>query len=454
MIEGLAGLVGMLDDGLRTAALVFFRIGAVMATLPLFGEQAISVRVRLALAVAFTLVVSPAVLPQIGPLPEDVLPWLRLALPEVITGLLFGLALRLFVLALQIAGTIAAQSTSLSQIFGGSAGADPQPAMGHVLTVSGLALLAILGFHVKAAEYLILSYQIVPAGELPGASVVAEVGVREVGHAFALAFVLSAPFLVASLIYNVTLGVINRAMPQLMVAFVGAPAITAGGLILLLLSAPIALSVWADAVGLFLDNPFRRSGPMSMTDSDDKQFEPTQKKLDDARRKGEIARSTDLITAASYGGLLLVAVSIGGDAAMGLAESFAGMLARANDLASAGPPAMGVLLSAVWEATLPWFLGPDTPCAARHPRTARPRFRAVKARTQTVAHLPHRNRETEIRTRGLVRVLQELPEALHLLCRPWHLPRRADATSHANHQPRAGNGRRGIGPAHYWPSLP
>ena len=45
-------------------------------------------------------------------------------------------------------------------------------------------------------------------------------------------------------------------MPQLMVAFVGAPAITAAGLILLFLTAPILLSVWIRALDLFLGNPF------------------------------------------------------------------------------------------------------------------------------------------------------------------------------------------------------
>jgi len=80
-------------------------------------------------------------------------------------------------------------------------------------------------------------------------------GVGKVARSFALGFTLAAPFVIASMLYNVTLGVINRAMPQLMVAFVGAPAITAGGLVLLFLSAPILLSVWADALRSFLDAP-------------------------------------------------------------------------------------------------------------------------------------------------------------------------------------------------------
>ena len=86
------------------------------------------------------------------------------------------------------------------------------------------------------------------------------VGVKEVGRTFALGFTLAAPFVVASLIYNVTLGVINRAMPQLMVSFVGAPAITAGGLFLLFITAPVLLGVWIATFGDFMANPFGGPG--------------------------------------------------------------------------------------------------------------------------------------------------------------------------------------------------
>ena len=63
-------------------------------------------------------------------------------------------------------------------------------------------------------------------------------------------------FVIAALIYNVALGVINRAMPQLMVAMIGAPALTAGGLILLMLAAPAILSAWVRHLGGVLQMPF------------------------------------------------------------------------------------------------------------------------------------------------------------------------------------------------------
>jgi flagellar biosynthetic protein FlhB len=46
-------------------------------------------------------------------------------------------------------------------------------------------------------------------------------------------------------------------------------------------------------------------------DEADKSHEPTQHKLDEARKKGEIARSADVTTAAAYGGILLAAVAAG-----------------------------------------------------------------------------------------------------------------------------------------------
>ena len=252
----LAELARLGQDGLAVGLVVFLRVGAAMAILPAFGERSIPQRVRLFLALAFTAIVAPgaadAVLPRIAEPSSRVL----LLFSEVIVGLALGLVLRLFVLILQMAGSIAAQSTSLAQIFGTIA-IEPLPAIGHVMVVSGLALAVIAGLHVQLAKALIGSYAVFPPGLFPTPGLIADWGLARVAHAFAMAFTLAAPFVIASFIYNLALGVINKAMPQLMVAFVGAPAITAGGLLLLFLSLPLALQVWNDALQAFLANPYR-----------------------------------------------------------------------------------------------------------------------------------------------------------------------------------------------------
>mgnify|MGYP003429704104 FL=1 len=43
---------------------------------------------------------------------------------------------------------------------------------------------------------------------------------------------------------------------------------------------------------------------MSEDDIDDKEHEPTQKRLDDARARGEVIQSPDLTGAAAYAGLI------------------------------------------------------------------------------------------------------------------------------------------------------
>lgn len=259
MITEGAALLGMTQDWLWSGFFVFLRIGAMLALVPAFGERSVPARVKLGLSLAFTAIVLPAVAPGLPPQPSGLVEGLAICGPEIVTGLFFGMMLRFFVMALQVAGAIAAQSTSLSQIFGASAGVDPQPAMGNVLVIGGLALAALMGLHVHLAAFMIDGYGLVPPGEMISPETVAEAGVQEVSRSFALAFTLSAPFVLASLVYNVMLGVINRAMPQLMVAFVGAPAITAGGLALFALSAGTMLAVWSDALFGFMAAPF---GPL------------------------------------------------------------------------------------------------------------------------------------------------------------------------------------------------
>ncbi|GAA3858924.1 flagellar biosynthetic protein FliR [Celeribacter arenosi] len=255
MTDSVALLLSLGLSWIGVAFLIFVRVGAAMAVLPAFGEKSIPQRIRLVLTIAFTMIVFPSVAGDLKSL--DLVPAAMggAIFPEVIAGLVFGLAFRLFVMTLQMAGVMIAQSTSLSQIFGGGV-VEAQPAIGHILSVAGLALAVMLGLHVRLAELLIVSYTLFPFGEFVSAQDLLTWGTSHVGATFSLAFTLAAPFVIGSLIYNVALGVINRAMPQLMVAFVGAPAITLGGLILLFACAPVLLEVWQGEFAKLLVNPF------------------------------------------------------------------------------------------------------------------------------------------------------------------------------------------------------
>ncbi len=244
MTDMLAQILSLSQVWLATGLAVFLRIGACFIVLPGLGEQMIPMRVRLGAALAFTVFLTPALLPELNV--TDTIPSLSTFYSEALAGLILGLALRLLVHALQIAGVIAAQSTSLSQIMGG-ASPDPQPAMGAILMLGGLTLALISGLHIHLVGTFLRSYDVLPFGDLPGPRDLGAWGIDQVRESFGLALSLAAPFLIASLLYNVALGVINKAMPQLMVAFVGAPAITWGGLVLLLVTTPFILPIWLHA---------------------------------------------------------------------------------------------------------------------------------------------------------------------------------------------------------------
>jgi flagellar biosynthesis protein FliR len=263
----MTGAFAAVLDGAGPAALVafvvFLRVGAAMALMPAFGEAVVPQRVRLVLALAFTAVTAPAVAGPVGAVvsaltdgPSGGMPDAVLLLgSEAMIGLAIGTGFRLFVLALMTAGTIIAQATSLAQLFG-SAGTEPMPAVAHILVTGGLALATMGGLHVALAQALIGSYAVVPPGGGLPAEALQGWGIAHIARAFSLGFRLAAPFLIASLLYNVALGVMNRAMPHLSVAFVGAPAITLGALGLMMLSLPVGLTVWSAALTGFLADPF------------------------------------------------------------------------------------------------------------------------------------------------------------------------------------------------------
>jgi flagellar biosynthetic protein FliR len=247
----LSQMTGLAEEFIWLSALVFVRVGALVALLPALGEQMVPIRIRLAAAIGLTIIVVPTQ-GSSAPLPEGLVGPL---MAEAVAGLVFGFSLRLLVLALQTAGTIAAQASSLSQMFAGT-GPEPQPIISNLLVLSGLAVFVAMGGLVHAASLVVISYNLVPIGSLPDPFHLVTWELGRIAKAFSLAFSLSAPFVIASLLYNLALGAINRAMPQLMVSFVGAPALTLGGLALLAIAAPLMLSVWGDAVTMALQHPF------------------------------------------------------------------------------------------------------------------------------------------------------------------------------------------------------
>lgn len=101
---------------------------------------------------------------------------------------------------------------------------------------------------------------------------------------------------------------------------------------------------------------------MSHEDEAEKEHDPSQRKLDEARRRGEVARSADLGVAAGYGGLLAVAAAGGAASLSAIGGAGMVLLDQAEALAplvlaGGSAPAAG-FAGAVALAAAPWFAAP------------------------------------------------------------------------------------------------
>ncbi|MEO1291307.1 MAG: flagellar biosynthetic protein FliR [Pseudomonadota bacterium] len=238
------------------AVAVFVRVSAFIFFLPGFGERSIPMQIKLGAALAFAVITWPMIATKATPIDPTLFAIGLAYAAEAVTGLALGFGVRLMIFALQTAGTLAAQNLSLSQMFGSGVAPEPEPTIATMLSMAGIALALSLGLHIQAAGLIVESYTVIPFATFPLAADMAEWSLESVVAAFNLAVSLALPFIVVAFLYNLALGFINRAMPQLMVAFIGVPAITGIGLVLLMMTAGTALTIWYARFAPMLAAPF------------------------------------------------------------------------------------------------------------------------------------------------------------------------------------------------------
>ena len=230
-----------LADWAAMFVLVIARLSPVIILMPGIGEQVIPVRVRLQILVgiAFVFTASGLVAPvSFNPFGT----YLALLLGEALFGILLGISLRVAIWVLAIAGSVIAQSVGLTQILGVAMENESQALTSNMLTMAGAALLLSANFHVYAVASFIDLYKDIPPGQ------VADFDYAFVAanffQAFNFAILLAWPFIAVNLLYNICLGFINKALPQLMVAFVGAPFMVGAGILLLTVAIATLLLAW------------------------------------------------------------------------------------------------------------------------------------------------------------------------------------------------------------------
>jgi len=228
--------------------LVLARVAGAVMLLPGLGEAELPPMLRAGLAVAITLLLLPALAPDLPPTPDAAWRGALMVVSETITGLWLGWLARLVVQAMGIAGHVIALMSGTASVVQPDAGTDGSvPASSRLLLVAAPILLLASGLYALPLQALAGSWRLIPAGTLlPAADGVAMI-VRAVGQALALALRLAGPFVLASVVCQVSLGLLARLVPRLQVYWVALPGQILGGLLLLAALATTLLGGWLDA---------------------------------------------------------------------------------------------------------------------------------------------------------------------------------------------------------------
>jgi flagellar biosynthesis protein FliR len=229
-------VTALAPDTILVAFLMFCRIGGCLMLMPGFSSPRIPVQVRLFIAIAVTLAMTPILLPTLqGAVKDLAFPTLLgLILSETAIGALIGLIGRLFFLALQFMATAAAQFIG----FAGMPGTpiedvEPLPAVASLITLTATVFLFLTDQHWEVFKALAASYSVLPVSE----PFSVEAGLKNlsaaIGDAFVLALQISSPFVVYGIIVNLLFGFANKMIPQVPIYFISLPFVLAGGILLL-----------------------------------------------------------------------------------------------------------------------------------------------------------------------------------------------------------------------------
>ncbi len=230
-------------------ALVLGRVGSALMLLPGLGEAELPMMVRAGLAVCVTGLLLPGIAPMVGAAPDNVMPMAGMVLAEVATGLWIGWLARMVVLALPISGQMISYMLGLSNVLQPDAELGAQAtALGRMLALAAPVAVLASGLHAPALAALGGSYRLVAPGALLPAGDLAETALDAAAQGFTLALRLAAPFVLASVLWQVSIGLMARLVPRLQVYFVAMPAQILGGLAMFAALAAMLLGSWQVAV--------------------------------------------------------------------------------------------------------------------------------------------------------------------------------------------------------------
>lgn len=238
-----------------TVFTVFCRVGSAMMFLPGLGSARVPANVRLLIAFATSLALSPLLFGKVREMllafPEDTRPFLLLN--EVAAGSAMGLMARYFLLALQFSATTTANAIGLAGIPGQPADeTEALPPLTNLISVAGVMVLITAGLPEEMIRAVAGSYEALPLRVGLDTAWFVENLTRVAADTSLLALRLAAPFIVYAIVVNIAMGLANKFTPQISMYFTALGIVTLGGLVILYFSIRPMLHIFAESFGSWI----------------------------------------------------------------------------------------------------------------------------------------------------------------------------------------------------------
>jgi flagellar biosynthetic protein FliR len=216
------GLEAYLVGRFMVFTLVLARTSTLLMTAPLYSSQGMPRHVRVIIAVAVSLLVTPVYLGTTLPPITQIVDYGRLLANEALTGLLLGLSVNIMFSGIQVAGQIVSQMSGLSiaDVFNPAFEEDAS-VFSNLFYFLTMAVFVSMGGHRFVMEALLNTFAAAPPGHAALGSSFVEVLTNVATQSFALGISAAAPLLTALLLSNLVLGLISRTLPQINVIAVG-----------------------------------------------------------------------------------------------------------------------------------------------------------------------------------------------------------------------------------------
>lgn len=210
---------------LFTFFLLLCRFGSCVSVLPAFSEMYVMPRIRMMLAIACSVMLTPMLEHNMPAMPGSPLGLAMVVTSEIVVGLFIGLLVRTLLSSMHVAGTVIANQASLSlaSIFDANVGGQ-STIIANFFTITAITLVFVLNLHHLMLTAIIESYDVFPAGIWPNTMDMNTLFSRTVADAFLVGMQFAMPQVILSLIVYLVGGVIARLMPTFQVFFVAMPA--------------------------------------------------------------------------------------------------------------------------------------------------------------------------------------------------------------------------------------